>query len=142
MRAGGSRGPRRPCLPPRHARCYRPSGPDDAGLFLAPDGRVGLANCRLAIRDLSPAGHMPMATADGALQVTHNGEIYNADELRAELEARGHTFRSRSDTEVTLEGYAAWGGVVVERLRGMFAFVPGTEATPQHRAQRAGVTTA
>src|ERR1700716_1059177 len=66
-------------------------GPDDAGLFLAPDGRVGLANCRLAIRDLSPAGHMPMATADGALQITHNGEIYNADELRAELEARGHT---------------------------------------------------
>ena len=65
-------------------------GPDDAGLFLTPDGRVGLANCRLAIRDLSPAGHMPMATADGTLQITHNGEIYNADELRAELEARGH----------------------------------------------------
>src|SRR5437879_2038476 len=66
-------------------------GPDDAGLFLTPDGRVGLANCRLAVRDLSLAGHMPMATADGALQITHNGEIYNAVELRAELEARGHS---------------------------------------------------
>jgi len=97
-------------------------GPDDAGLFLTPDGRVGLANCRLAIRDRSPAGHMPMATTDGRLQITHNGEIYNADELRAELEARGHTFRSRSDTEVILQGYAAWGEAVVERLRGMFAF--------------------
>jgi asparagine synthase (glutamine-hydrolysing) len=97
-------------------------GPDDAGLFLTPDGRVGLANCRLAIRDLSPAGHMPMASADGALQITHNGEIYNADELRAELEARGYTFRSRSDTEVILQGYAAWGEAVVDRLRGMFAF--------------------
>ena len=63
-----------------------------------------------------------MATADGRLQITHNGEIYNADELRAELEARGHPFRSRSDTEVILQGYAAWGEAVVERLRGMFAF--------------------
>jgi asparagine synthase (glutamine-hydrolysing) len=97
-------------------------GPDDVGLFLARDGRVGLANCRLAIRDLSLAGHMPMATADGVLQITHNGEIYNADELRAELEVRGHTFRSRSDTEVILHGYAAWGEAVVGRLRGMFAF--------------------
>jgi asparagine synthase (glutamine-hydrolysing) len=104
----------------REAMAHR--GPDDAGLFLAPDCRVGLANCRLAIRDLSPAGHMPMATADGVLQITHNGEIYNADELRAELEACGHTFRSRSDTEVILQGYAAWGAAVVERLRGMFAF--------------------
>src|SRR5206468_11000198 len=64
----------------------------------------------------------PMAAAHGAIQITHNGEIYNADELRAELEARGHAFRSRSDTEVILRGYEAWGTEVVERLRGMFAF--------------------
>src|SRR5207253_143374 len=74
------------------------------------------------VRDLSLAGHMPMATADGALQITYNGEIYNADELRVELEARGHMFRSQSDTEVILQGYAQWGESVVERLRGMFAF--------------------
>ena len=80
------------------------------------------STARLAIRDLSPAGHMPMASEDGAIQITHNGEIYNADELRAELEARGHVFRSRSDTEVILRGYEAWGTAVVDRLRGMFAF--------------------
>lgn len=56
----------------REAIAHR--GPDDAGLFLTPDAQVGLANCRLAIRDLSPAGHMPMATADGSLQITHSAE--------------------------------------------------------------------
>src|SRR5437667_4523331 len=93
----------------RDAMTHR--GPDDAGLFLSTDGAAGLVNCRLAIRDLSPAARMPMATADGTIQITHNGEIYNADELRADLEARGCTFRSRSDTEVILKGYEAWGDV-------------------------------
>src|SRR5438876_7069564 len=104
----------------RDAMTHR--GPDDADVFLSRNGAAGLVNCRLAIRDLSPAGRMPMATADGTIQITHNGEIYNADELRADLEARSCTFRSRSDTEVILKGYEAWGDVVVERLRGMFAF--------------------
>lgn len=96
-------------------------GPDDAGSFLSPDGRVALVNRRLAIRDLSPLGHMPMLSGDGRLALTYNGEIYNADELRAELERAGCTFRSTSDTEVILVGYAAWGENVVARLRGIFA---------------------
>ncbi|MBI4504834.1 MAG: asparagine synthase (glutamine-hydrolyzing) [Chloroflexi bacterium] len=97
-------------------------GPDDSGLYVTADGRAGLATCRLAIRDLSPAGHMPMANEAGTVWITYNGEIYNADELRSELQRLGYAFRSRSDTEVILHGYAAWGADVVHRLRGMFAF--------------------
>src|SRR6266508_2554921 len=97
-------------------------GPDDGGVYVSHEGLVGLANRRLAIRDLSPAGHMPMSTTDGALWITYNGEIYNAAELRAELEAKGFAFRSNSDTEVILYGYRAWSEGVVTRLRGMFAF--------------------
>lgn len=97
-------------------------GPDDEGCYLAPNARLGLINRRLAIRDLSPAGHMPMAAEDGRVWVTYNGEIYNAGELRQELEAAGWGFRSQSDTEVILYGYLAWGEGVLARLRGMFAF--------------------
>ena len=97
-------------------------GPDDQGIYVSPSGQVGFANRRLAIRDLSPAGHMPMHTGDGSVSITYNGEIYNATELRAELEALGHYFRSESDTEVILLGYAVWGKAVVSKLRGMFAF--------------------
>lgn len=96
-------------------------GPDDAGLFVSPHERVALANRRLAIRDLSPAGHMPMTDESGAVALTYNGELYNAAELRAELERAGHAFRSTSDTEVILRGYLEWGAGVVARLRGMFA---------------------
>lgn len=103
-----------------HALHHR--GPDDQGVYVAASGRAGFANTRLAIRDLSPAGHMPMSNTDGSVWITYNGEIYNADELRAELERRGYAFRSHSDTEVILRGYEAWGEKVVERLRGMFAF--------------------
>jgi asparagine synthase (glutamine-hydrolysing) len=106
----------------RMREAMRHRGPDDAGLVLSRDGRAGLVNRRLAIRDLSSAGHMPMPAAGGAIQITHNGEIYNADDLRAGLEAHGHVFHSRSDTEVILRGYESWGPGVVERLRGMFAF--------------------
>ena len=104
------------------AQAMRHRGPDDQGVFVAADGRAGLANRRLAIRDLSPAGHMPMAGASGAVHITYNGEIYNTGELRAELARAGHRFRSTSDTEVILAGYLAWGVAVVTRLRGMFAF--------------------
>src|SRR6266508_1877046 len=97
-------------------------GPDDGGVYVSRECLVGLANRRLAIRDLSPAGHMPMSTADGTLCITYNGEIYNAAELRAELEAKGFAFRSNSDTEVILHGYRAWSDDVVTHLRGMFAF--------------------
>ncbi|HYP39560.1 MAG TPA: asparagine synthase (glutamine-hydrolyzing) [Chloroflexia bacterium] len=97
-------------------------GPDDQGIYVAPGGRAGLANRRLAIRDLSPAGHMPMGNSSESLQITYNGEIYNAQELRAELEGLGYQFRSNSDTEVILHGYAVWGAGIVHKLRGMFAF--------------------
>jgi asparagine synthase (glutamine-hydrolysing) len=106
----------------RMAESIRHRGPDDGGVLVAPGGRVGLANRRLAIRDLSPAGHMPMEAEGGQVAVTYNGEVYNTAELRAELEARGQRFASHSDTEVLLRGYLAWGEAVVERLRGMFAF--------------------
>lgn len=96
-------------------------GPDDAGTFFASDGRVGFGNRRLAIRDLSPLGHMPMLSDDGNLALTYNGEIYNADELRAELERAGGAFRSTSDTEVILRGYETWGEKIFARLRGIFA---------------------
>ena len=97
-------------------------GPDDQGICIDPSGQVGLANRRLAIRDLSPAGHMPMGSDDGTIWITYNGEVYNAAELRTELEGQGDYFHSQSDTEVILHGYRAWGQAVVTRLRGMFAF--------------------
>ncbi len=97
-------------------------GPDDEGIYLSPDNRIGFANRRLAIRDLSPAGHMPMSNVAEDVWITYNGEIYNADELRVELEKLGYSFGSTSDTEVILHGYEAWGSDIVARLRGMFAF--------------------
>jgi asparagine synthase (glutamine-hydrolysing) len=106
----------------RMSEAMRHRGPDDAGLYLSPDARVGLVNCRLAIRDLSAAGHMPMGSADDTVWITYNGETYNADELSHELARMGYTFRSTSDTEALLQGYRVWGDHVVERLRGMFAF--------------------
>lgn len=97
-------------------------GPDDAGEWWSADGRVGLAQRRLSIIDLSPMGHQPMHFAERGLSIVFNGEIYNFLELRAELEQRGHTFRSHSDTEVLLAAYAQWGSDCLERLNGMFAF--------------------
>ncbi len=104
------------------AGAMRHRGPDDEGIYLSPDRRVGLANRRLAIRDLSPAGHMPMSNAEGTVWITYNGEIYNTDELRPQLERDGYHFRSSSDTEIILRGYEVWGTDVLARLEGMFAF--------------------
>jgi asparagine synthase (glutamine-hydrolysing) len=101
------------------AASLRHRGPDDEGTWS--DGRAGLGFARLAIIDLSPAGHQPMGTADGQVWLAFNGEIYNFPELKVELEARGLVFRSRSDSEVILAGYLAWGEEVLRRLRGMFA---------------------
>lgn len=98
----------------------RHRGPDDAGVFV--DGSVGLGHRRLSIIDLSPLGHQPMASDDGRLHIVFNGEIYNFQELRHELEAEGHAFRSRTDTEVLLRLFQVEGPGCVERLRGMFAF--------------------
>ncbi len=94
-------------------------GPDDEGFHV--DGPVGLAMRRLAIIDLN-TGHQPLSYADGAYTIVFNGEIYNYRELRAELEARGHRFKTRTDTEAILALYAESGPACVSRLRGMFAF--------------------
>ncbi len=90
---------------------------------LPEDARVCLGHRRLSILDVSPAGHQPMSRADGRFWVVFNGEIYNHPELRRELESLGHSFVSRSDTEVLLAAYAQWGEECLGRLEGMFAFV-------------------
>jgi asparagine synthase (glutamine-hydrolysing) len=84
---------------------------------------VALGHRRLAIVDLSPAGHQPMCSPDGSLWITYNGEIYNHPELRAELESAGHRFASHCDTEVILAAYRQWGEGCLQRFNGMFAFV-------------------
>jgi asparagine synthase (glutamine-hydrolysing) len=100
-------------------------GPDDVGYFesTASDGRarVGLGHRRLSIIDLS-TGHQPLSNSDGSVQIVFNGEIYNFEALRDELSARGHVFRTRSDTETIVHAYEQWGPDCVSRLRGMFAF--------------------
>jgi asparagine synthase (glutamine-hydrolysing) len=95
-------------------------GPDDYGVLV--DGRAALGFRRLSILDLSQAGHQPMTSRDGTLSMVFNGEIYNYVELRAELEALGHSFVSSGDTEVLLASYAQWGRRCVDRLVGMYAF--------------------
>jgi asparagine synthase (glutamine-hydrolysing) len=97
-------------------------GPDDHGVWIDSDAGVFLGHRRLAIIDLSPLGHQPMLADDGQLAVVFNGEIYNFQELRRELESQGVAFASRSDTEVLLLGYREWGEKVVDKLVGMFAF--------------------
>ena len=94
-------------------------GPDDAGMFI--DGRVGLGHRRLSIVDVA-AGHQPMTNEDGSLQITYNGEIYNHADYRAELEERGHVYRTHCDTETILHLYEDHGPRCVDYLRGMFAF--------------------
>ena len=104
----------------RDAMTHR--GPDDAGEWWSADGCVGFGQRRLAIIDLSPAGHQPMRDASGELSIVFNGEIYNFADLRCELAAQGHVFRSQSDTEVLLAAYREWGTDCLSRLNGMFAF--------------------
>jgi len=94
-------------------------GPDGAGIWTAPG--VGLGHRRLAIIDLD-GGAQPMHSADQAVTVTFNGEIYNFREVRAALEAKGAVFRTDSDTEVLIHGWEAWGPAMLDRLNGMFAF--------------------
>ena len=100
-----------------HAIRHR--GPDDSGIYVC--NNVGLGFRRLAIIDLSPAGHQPMTNEDGSVWIIFNGEIYNYQELREELLTKGHEFRSHTDTETILHLWEEEGEHCVERLRGMFA---------------------
>lgn len=95
-------------------------GPDDEGHYT--NGPVGLGHRRLAIIDLSPAGHQPMATPEGDVLLAYNGEVYNFHALRIELEAKGYRFRSHTDTEVVLYAYKEWGSKCLDKFNGMFAF--------------------
>ena len=97
-------------------------GPDGEGHWLSTDGRVGFGHRRLAIIDLSEGGHQPMLSHDGRKLIVYNGEIYNHEELRRELEALGWSFRSTSDTEVLLAAWQQWGEAALDRLSGMYAF--------------------
>jgi asparagine synthase (glutamine-hydrolysing) len=95
-------------------------GPDGSGVWTAPG--VGLGHRRLAVIDLSPGGAQPMLTPDRRLALSYNGEIYNFREVRAELVARGHEFRTESDSEVILAAWREWGPDCLDRFVGMFAF--------------------
>ena len=97
-------------------------GPDDRGIWTSGDGRAAFGHRRLAVIDLSPGGHQPMALASGAAVITFNGEIYNFRALRAELAAQGRVLVTQSDTEVLLHLYDRDGADCVRHLRGMYAF--------------------
>jgi asparagine synthase (glutamine-hydrolysing) len=109
-----------PALIQRMSAALRHRGPDDSGVYIS--GNVGLGHRRLSIIDLSAAGRQPLSNEDESLWLVANGELYNFEELRQELVARGHTFRSRTDTEVILHWYEEEGHCCISRFRGMFAF--------------------
>jgi asparagine synthase (glutamine-hydrolysing) len=100
------------------ASSLRHRGPDDEGLFLEPG--VGLAFRRLSIVDVA-TGHQPLSNEDGSVWIAYNGEIYNHQALRRELEAAGHRYRTQSDTETLVHAYEEWGPAFLRRLEGMFA---------------------
>ncbi len=114
----GSSAPDRRALERAIARIHH-RGPDETGFHVA--GPVGLAHARLSIIDLAN-GQQPMSAADGAVTIVFNGEIFNHVELRAELEARGHRFRTRSDTEVLLRSYLDKGEDCVRDFNGQWSF--------------------
>jgi len=97
-------------------------GPDDAGIYISPDRKLGLGHRRLSIIDLSAMGCQPMCNEDGSVWIIYNGEIYNHQKLRKELEAKGHHYKSHTDTESILHLYEERGPDCVNDLEGMFAF--------------------
>ncbi|MGI0483746.1 asparagine synthase (glutamine-hydrolyzing), partial [Geminocystis sp. CENA526] len=97
-------------------------GPDDQGTYINPTKNVAFAHTRLSILDLSSAGHQPMSTEDERYWITFNGEIYNFQEIRSNLEKQGEIFKSHTDTEVILKLYRKKGKDCLSELRGMFAF--------------------
>jgi asparagine synthase (glutamine-hydrolysing) len=106
----------------RMRELLRHRGPDDEGTECDPEAGIGLVHTRLSVIDLSSAGRQPMWSDDRGIALVFNGEIYNFQELRRELQTLGSAFRSRTDTEVIIKGYQTWGIDVVQRLNGMFAF--------------------
>jgi asparagine synthase (glutamine-hydrolysing) len=115
----GIHGPHDEALLARMTDVIAHRGPDDAGIYR--DGVVGLGIRRLSIIDLS-GGHQPIANEDGTLWIVYNGEIYNFREIRESLEAKGHRFTTKSDTEVILHAFEEYGEACVHLFRGMFAF--------------------
>src|ERR1044071_6750466 len=97
-------------------------GPDSHGAWFAPDKQVGLGHARLSIIDLT-TGDQPMANEDGSIHLIVNGEFYDFESQRRELEQRGHHFRTRSDSEIALHLYEEFGAHCLEHLRGEFAFI-------------------
>lgn len=106
----------------RACACMASRGPDGEGIWTDEAGRVALGHRRLAIIDLSEAGAQPMPDSTRSTVITFNGEIYNFEAIKTDLETRGHTFRSRSDTEVLLALYREYGDEMTKSLRGMYAF--------------------
>ncbi|MBU7032708.1 MAG: asparagine synthase (glutamine-hydrolyzing), partial [Theionarchaea archaeon] len=95
-------------------------GPDDEGLFSTEE--ISLGSRRLAIIDLSPAARQPISNEEGTIWITYNGETYNFRKIREELEKKGHTFVSQSDTETIIHGYEEYGINILKKMNGMFAF--------------------
>ncbi|MFT3867307.1 MAG: asparagine synthase (glutamine-hydrolyzing) [Nibricoccus sp.] len=118
----------------------RHRGPDDSGLWWSADGKAGLAHRRLSIIDLSSGGHQPMHDGRQDVTIVFNGEVYNHVELRAILEAKGHSFQSHSDTEVIIKSYLEWGEGCLDRLNGAYAFAiyDGRRRTALLARDRAG----
>ena len=108
-----------PELLARMGAVLRHRGPDGFGYYAG--ARVGLVHLRLSIIDLA-GGAQPLGNEDGRVLITYNGEVYNYRELRRELEAQGHRFRTQSDTEVLVHAYEEWGEDMLRRLNGQFAF--------------------
>lgn len=111
--------PASPVLLKRMTDAIAHRGPDGEGHWT--EGNVAIGHRRLAIIDLSPAGHQPMISADHRYVLSYNGEVYNFQELRSELQAKGYWFRSKTDSEVVLNALAEWGEKAVNRFNGMFA---------------------
>lgn len=97
-------------------------GPDDSGVWINSNKKIGLGHCRLSIIDLSKAGKQPMSDDSGKIHIIYNGEVYNFREIRKELEKKGYRFKSNTDTEVVLYAYKEWGADCLCRFNGMFAF--------------------
>jgi asparagine synthase (glutamine-hydrolysing) len=119
MRRSGDDGARRVALM-NLAQQHR--GPDSSGVAKVPTCDAVFGHTRLSIIDLTETGAQPMSTPDGGVTISFNGEVYNFQQLRRELESQGYSFRGRSDTEVVLNAYHLWGTDSFRRLNGMFAF--------------------